>query len=183
MRYSCLMTMSTCFANFLFASPARALGLLGAGSAGVLATAFFFQHVLGYQPCILCIYQRWPYAAVIVFALAALSLRRSWAEGGDDALLVACGLALSACSAIAFYHVGVEQHWWIGTAACGGAGGGADSLDALRAQIMAAPVVRCDEPAWTLFGVSMAGYNILLAGGMAAYAFIAARVAYLRRRL
>lgn len=176
------MTMSTSVNDFLFGSPARALALLAAGSAGVLAAAFFFQHVLGYQPCILCIYQRWPYAAVIVFALAALSLRSRWAVGGEDALLAACALALLANSGIAFYHVGVEQHWWIGTAACGG-GGAADSMEALRAQIMAAPVVRCDEPAWTLFGVSMAGYNVLLAAGMAGYAFLAARTTYLQRRI
>lgn len=167
--------------DLLFASPARALTLLALGSAGVLCAAFFFQYVLGYQPCILCIYQRWPYAAVIVFALAALSLGKRWVWGGEDALLVACGLALLACSGIASYHVGVEQHWWAGTSSCGGAGSAVDSLEALRAQIMAAPVVRCDEPAWSLFGVTMAGYNVLLSLGMSLYAFTAARIAYLAR--
>lgn len=164
--------------DFLFASPGRALALLAAGSAGVLAAAFFFQHVLGYQPCILCIYQRWPYAAVIALALASLALPSRWRLGGFDALLAVCGLALLANAGIAAYHVGVEQHWWAGTSACGGGGTAADSLDALRAQIMAAPVVRCDEPAWTLFGVSMAGYNIVLAAAMAGYAFLAARRTY-----
>ncbi|MBV5336365.1 disulfide bond formation protein B, partial [bacterium] len=99
--------MNTLF-SLLFASPARALSLLALGAASVLSAAFFFQYVLGYQPCILCIYQRWPYAAVIVFALAALALGRRWTWGGEDALLVACGFALLACSGIAFYHVGVE---------------------------------------------------------------------------
>lgn len=161
----------------LFASPRRALTLLGLGSAGVLSAAFFFQFVLGYQPCILCLYQRWPFAAVIVVALAAQWVK-AW-PGAVDALLVVAGLALLANSGIAFFHVGVEQHWWEGTAAC--VGGGAlkgDDLDALRAQIMAAPVVRCDQIPWSLFGISMAGYNVVLSLGMSAYAFIAGRIAY-----
>lgn len=176
------MTMPQLLDDLLLASPGRALALLAAGSAGVLAAAFFFQHALGYQPCILCIYQRWPYAAVIALAVASLALQPRWKVGGVDALLAVCGLALLANAGIAAYHVGVEQHWWAGTAACGGGGAAADSLDALRAQIMAAPVVRCDEPAWTLFGVSMAGYNVLLASAMAAYAFLAARKTYLTQQ-
>jgi disulfide bond formation protein DsbB len=73
----------------------------------------------------------------------------------------------------------VEQHWWAGTSSCGGAAM-ATSLEALRAQVMAAPVTRCDEVAWSLFGVSMAGYNVVISLGLAVFAFVAARVAYTR---
>ena len=42
---------------------------------------------------------------------------------------------------------------------CGGDGGGTgNALD----DIMNTPLVRCDEPAWTLFGISLAGYNFLI---------------------
>lgn len=162
--------------RLLFASPQRALGLLALGSAGVLGAAFFFQFVLGYQPCILCIYQRWPYAAVIVFGAAAYATRQ-W-PGAADALLVAAGLALLANAGIASFHVGVEQHLWAGTESCGGGALSGDNLDALRAQLLAAPVVRCDEVAWTLFGISMAGYNVLLSCAMSCYAFVAGRIGY-----
>lgn len=157
----------------LFAGPPTAFALLALGSAGVLAAAFFFQYVLGYAPCVLCIYQRWPYAVVVAAGAVGLAAGKRLGGRCAVALLAFCGLALLVDSGIAVYHVGVEQQWWAGTAACGGAGGGG-SLDDLRAQIMAAPVVRCDEPAWTLFGVSMAGYNVLLAAGLAVYAFAAA---------
>ncbi len=45
------------------------------------------------------------------------------------------------------------------------------SVEALRQQIMSSLVVRCDEVAWSLFGISMAGYNFLIslvfgAGGL-----------------
>ncbi|AWK87548.1 disulfide bond formation protein B [Azospirillum thermophilum] len=153
--------------------------LLALAGAGVLAAALFFQFVLGYQPCELCLIQRVPYVAVILLGIVTL-LFRAW-KGLGDALLVVSGLALLAGAGIAFYHVGVEQHWWAGTAACGSSFSARPmSLDQLRAQVMAAPVVRCDEVAWSLFGISMAGYNVVLSLCLSAFAFLSARAAYRR---
>ncbi len=151
--------------------------LLALASAGLLAAVLFFQFVLDYQPCVLCILQRWPYVAVLVFS-GMTFLFRQW-KGVGDALLVASGLALLAGAGIAAYHVGVEQHWWAGTSSCGGQAA-ATSLEALRAQVMAAPVTRCDEVAWSWLGVSMAGYNVMISLGLAVFAFVAARTAYTR---
>ncbi|HEY0833490.1 MAG TPA: disulfide bond formation protein B [Azospirillum sp.] len=151
--------------------------LLALASAGVLAAALVFQYGFGYQPCVLCIWQRWPYVAVVVFAAVTLMFPRM--RGVGDALLVASGFALLANAGIAAYHVGVEQQWWAGTSGCG-APAAAASIEELRARILAAPVVRCDEVQWSLFGVSMAGYNVVLSLAMAAFAFASARVAYTR---
>ena len=67
----------------------------------------------------------------------------------------------AASTVLAFYHVGVEQHWFAGPAACTGAAGGATSIEALKAQLLARQPVSCDAPAWRLFGVSLAGWNLL----------------------
>ncbi len=152
--------------------PALILALV---SAGVLAAALVFQYGFGYQPCILCIWQRWPYVAVLVFFVAT-QVFRQW-RGVGDALLVASGLALLTNAGIAFYHVGVEFHWWAGTAGCGSPGV-ALTLAELRAQVMQAAVVHCDEIQWTLFGISMAGYNVMISLVLALFAFASARVAY-----
>jgi len=146
--------------------------LLLVASAGSLLAAFFFQYVIGLQPCILCIWQRWPYAIVIVLTGLVLLLGRSGPM--RSALLALSGLALLAGAGVAVFHVGVEQHWWGGTPGCG-VTQTADTIEAMRAQIMAAPVVRCDVVSWSLFGISMAGYNILISLALAAVAFIAAR--------
>ncbi|HYG88012.1 MAG TPA: disulfide bond formation protein B [Azospirillum sp.] len=149
--------------------------LLALASAGVLAAALVFQYGFGYQPCILCIWQRWPYVAVLTFSIATLVFSQ-W-RGVGDALLVASGFALLANAGIAFYHVGVEHHWWAGTAGCG-VTGSAMTLEDLRAQVMRAPVVRCDEIQWELFGITMAGYNVMISLALAAFAFASARTAY-----
>ena len=78
------------------------------------------------------------------------------------------------------FHVGVEQGWWQGTAGCGSTIG-ADSVASLKAQIMKQPIVRCDEVAFALLGVSMAGWNVLLAVVLAGIG-LGAAVGYVKRR-
>lgn len=125
--------------------------LAGLGSAALLAGAFVFQ-AIGYAPCKMCLWQRWPHAAAIVIAGAALAVGgRNWAYLGAAAALTTASLGL--------YHTGVERNWWEGPTTCtSGAIEGVDP-EALLNQILAAPVVRCDEVAWQLIGLSMASWN------------------------
>ena len=149
-----------------------ALAIIGV-SAAILATVLLFQYAAGLAPCELCIYQRYPYGAAIALAvLLLLSPRRRTA----GALLLLCAVAFLATAGIGLFHVGVEQHWWGGLAACSGppGEGASKSLDELRAQIMATPVVRCDKIAWSLFGISLAGYNVLVGLALAALTCVAA---------
>ena len=141
-------------------------------SAAILGSAYAFQHVGGLQPCTLCLYQRWPWWIAGSLALLALFLVR---ERRMSRALAALGaLAVLVGAGIAIYHTGIEQHWWTGPTACSGTAAAPQTLEALRAQVLAAPVVRCDDIPWSLFGISMAGYNALisLATGLAALALL-----------
>ncbi len=75
--------------------------------------------------------------------------------------------SLPSAAALAFYHVGVEQHWFAGPSACTAAAGTPTTLEALKAQLLHQQPVRCDEPAWSLFGISLAGWNLLASLAMA----------------
>ena len=66
---------------------------------------------------------------------------------------------------IALFHIGVEQQFWSGTQGCG-SNIEATSVEAFRLKLLRQPIVRCDEIAWSLFGVSMAGYNLILSLGL-----------------
>ncbi|MDO5530048.1 MAG: disulfide bond formation protein B [Paracoccus sp. (in: a-proteobacteria)] len=134
---------------------ARETGALaGLGSALLLAGAFGFQ-LAGYAPCPLCIWQRWPHAAAAVIGLAV------WFAGGRRALLIAGLLAALGATGLAFYHAGIELGLWQGATACSAGIGDMTSLSTadLMARLNAAPIVRCDEVPWSLFGISMAGWN------------------------
>ncbi len=134
---------------------------VAAGSAGLLLGAYLSQHVGGLAPCPLCLIQRYPHFAVLGLGLAAASL------GGRArvALLGLCGLALLVTAGYGVYHAGVEQGWFESDCAAPMAGG---SIEDIKAQIMAAPLTRCDEVPWSLIGVSLAGWNaiasVLMAG-------------------
>ncbi|MEL6809288.1 MAG: disulfide bond formation protein B [Pseudomonadota bacterium] len=124
------------------------------GSALLLAGAFVFQ-ALGYAPCKMCIWQRYPHAAAIVLGALAFFVPLPF--------LIALGaLAALITAGIGGYHVGVEQGWWQGPTSC--SAGAIENIDpdALFDQIMAAPLIRCDEIAWQLFGLSMAGWNMVI---------------------
>lgn len=158
-------------------APARAIMLASAASLGA---ALFFQFVVGLQPCVLCLWQRWPY--VVAFAIAAAADTLADRPKVRGTFLALAGLTFLVGAGIALFHVGVEQHWWIGTPGCGvPAGPKATTLEELKRQVLAAPVVRCDVVPWSLFGISMAGYNVLLSLGLGAFALFTARRALTSR--
>ena len=146
----------------------RGAGLVLAGSAALLGGALAFQYWGGLPPCELCIWQRWAHVGALGLALLALALPRRL-------LLALAVLGLWAGVGIALFHVGVEQEWWQGLASCGGSGSGAGSVDDLMAQIEAAPIVRCGDVAWSLFGLSMAAWNAAISFGLGVLALAVAR--------
>lgn len=143
--------------------------------AAILGSALAFQHWGGLAPCELCYWQRYPFWVAIPAGALAFAV-----PGWRPALLALAGIALAIGAGIAVFHVGVEQLWWEGTQACG-ARAPSGSIEELRARLLAAPVVRCDTPQWTLLGVTMAGYNVLLSGGLAALASLGAWRAWKER--
>lgn len=144
-------------------------------SGSVLGTAYFFEHVLGILPCALCQYQRLAWWVALGIAGLAFYVRRRPAVLASVVTL--SGLSAFTGAGVAFYHVGVEKKWWEGPSSC--TSGGLNELDinSLRDAIMNAPVIRCDEVAWSLFGLSMAGYNMLLALAVSAGVFFVVRTA------
>jgi disulfide bond formation protein DsbB len=134
-------------------------------SAIVLGAALFSQYWGGLAPCELCILQRWPWAVAITISIVALFVghRRSlpW-------VALVLGLVFLVSAGFAFYHLGVEQHWFAGPSACTPSSAAPTTLEEMRQRILSAQVVRCDEPQWSLFGVSLAGLNLLASIVMAA---------------
>ncbi len=134
---------------------ARALAL--AVPIALMAGALGAQYLGGLFPCEMCHWQRWPHYAAI--GLAALA----FVPGLPARLLVAlAALAIGTSGAIGVFHAGVEYGWWQGITACTSTVGGSRGSTAdLLKEIMAAPLIRCDQPQWTVWHVSLAGFNAL----------------------
>jgi disulfide bond formation protein DsbB len=142
---------------------ARDAALTCAAASGLLLLAALgFEYLGGLLPCQLCIWQRWPHLLVILAGLLVWKARSA-------ALLLAAGGAL-ASAAIALYHVGVAQAFWPGPKGCSASLDIGGDLASLTDRLLATPVVRCDEIAWSFLGLSMAGWYMVASLAIAALA-------------
>ena len=144
---------------------------------GALAFAYIGQYGFGLEPCILCIYERIPYALAAGVALLAAVLPLN---GSARAMLIGlCGVIFLGGAGLAFYHVGVEEHWWAAITGCGGQPATNFTIEDLQASLQRPAVKSCDQVDWRLFGISLAGYNMIVSVVLAIGSFWGA--GFLRR--
>ena len=144
--------------------------IAAAGSAALLLGALGFQYIGEMPPCKMCYWQRYPHVAAVGLGLLALLI--------PGVILPYLGaLALLVTAGIGIFHAGVERGLWTGPTTCSSQSIEGLSADELLNQILSAPVVRCDEIPWEMFGLSMAGWNAVASLGLAALWIAAARTA------
>ncbi|MDR4306286.1 disulfide bond formation protein B [Chelatococcus sambhunathii] len=137
--------------------------------------ALIFEHVFGYVPCMLCLWERWPYYLGAPLALLAALLAVRGNAGAARLLLVLVAILFLGGAALGAYHAGVEWSFWPGPTSCAGANAAPSSAGGLLEQMRTTRIVPCDRAAWRLFGVSLAGYSALISLGLVALALIGAR--------
>ena len=153
--------------------PPRAAYVLLTATGGALAFAFVMQLGVGLDPCILCLWQRVPFAVTAVLALTTIVWKPS--RRHTRWLLTLCAVALMLNVGLAAFHTGVERHWWTGTSGCAIQPLGQGDIASLREQILNTVVAHCDIISWSLFGLSMANYNVPFSLALAVFAALAAR--------
>jgi disulfide bond formation protein DsbB len=144
--------------------------------AGVGAVSFAYaaQYGFGLEPCVLCLYQRGPYA--LAAGLAGIILLKPRNPRREAFIVALCGLVFLAGAGLASYHVGVEQHWWTSVAACGGGPVETMGVEDLKALLTKKPEKACDVVDWTFLGVSMATYNVFASLALAFASLAGARM-------
>lgn len=132
-----------------------------------LGTAWTAQYGFDLFPCELCMYQRLPYYGIA--ALSALSLMPVVDSESRRLAMQIASLLFLATAGVAGFHVGVEQGWW--ESACANTGAQSFTFDDIQAALQRPGEPACNEIPFTLFGISMAGYNLLAGIVLAAIAF------------
>ena len=143
----------------------KALFFLGLASLSLLIGAYSLEIFAKLEPCKLCIWQRWPHAIIVILALSGLGvIKNNWM------LLLICLSAIIG-GTLGFYHTGVEQGWWSGPGGCSNQLGTKTDISNLTTMLLATPVVKCDQIAWSLLGISMAGWNSISSFSIAFFSF------------
>jgi disulfide bond formation protein DsbB len=142
--------------------------IAAAGSAALLAGAFVFQ-ALGYLPCAMCLWQRWPHLAAVLIGAVALAV--------PGRLLPWLGaLAALTTGLLGVFHSGVEQHWWQGPTSCTGSGGGLGSLAGGDLLATTGPrLIMCDQISWQFLYLSMPTWNAVFSLALVVVWIMAAR--------
>ncbi|NJM34136.1 MAG: disulfide bond formation protein B [Rhodomicrobium sp.] len=167
MAYRVLATTRR-IAGLGFEDAGRTIAIL---SALALAGALAIEHIGGIAPCPLCLDQRIVYYAAIPLGVLAFMLapgRRNWSLA--VLAILAAGFVFN--GGFGVYHAGIEWGWWRGPEACAGAGSLAKTPEELLKSLAQSTVVRCDEAALRIFGLSLAAYSAILSACLAGVALL-----------
>ena len=137
------------------------------GAALTVGGALVFEHGLGYVPCKLCLQERIPYYAAIPLALLGLFVP-AWAT---RLVLGLAAIGLLYGAGLSVYHAGAEWALWAGPTDCGGgAGANPKEIGDFLNTLQTTRVADCSTAAWRLLGISLAGWNALIAFTLASVA-------------
>lgn len=155
----------------ILSEPAASCGMIFLICAGALGTAYIAEYGFGLTPCILCLYERVPYfigGALGILGLGTL-YKEEWFPHSVIFIFLSA-ITFFVGGILAFYHVGVEQHWWKSALEGCSVDFESGSIDELMALFDRKPAARCDEIPWAdpILHISMAGYNVMTSFGLAA---------------
>ena len=132
----------------------------------ILGVAHASETFGGLAPCHLCLQQREIYWVAVAVGLAGW-VSGSFVRGKHVVAITSLVLALIFLSeaGLAAYHAGVEWKLWQGPQTCSGAGTTTADINAISGLLGGARITapRCDVAAWRFAGLSMAGWNVLVA--------------------
>ena len=141
-------------------APRRVLALVSAIGVSMLAFGLYLQHVVGLEPCPMCIVQRYAMVLVVLIAgLAALSRNRGVLIGGSVLMLAAAGFGA---------FVAARQSWlqWYPpeVVSCGRDLYGMIETFPLK---RALPMIfrgggDCTKIDWTFLGLSIANWSFIV---------------------
>jgi disulfide bond formation protein DsbB len=148
-----------------------------------ILTALGFQYIGGYQPCVLCLMQRYAYYAGIPLLFVALTLVAGGLRGLASAVFFLVAVSFLANAGLGVYHAGAEWKFWPGPDTCGGGQTLTSSASQLVRSIEDIKVPKCDEAALRVFGLSFAGWNVIASLALMALALRAAFAATEKREI
>ena len=122
-----------------------------------ILSALFIEHILGHQPCNLCLIQRIPYGLSIILISLNYFLKKN-----ERFIILLLILVFSFSLIISFYHFGIEQGFFKESAVCGLKNATEIiSKEEILKQLQT-KTVNCKDVTFRIFGFSLTTFNIFI---------------------
>ncbi len=122
-----------------------------------IISAYFIEHILGHQPCNLCIIERIPYALSIIFITIIFVFKKN-----VKFLILLLILTFIFSLVISFYHYGIEQGFFQESIVC-------DTTNAAQSMTkddllkeLNEKTISCKDVTFKIFGLSLTSINMLI---------------------
>ena len=122
-----------------------------------LISAYFIEHILGHQPCNLCLIERIPYGISIILIITIFTLKKN-----EKFFVILLILTYIFSFAISFYHYGIEQEFFQESTVCNvkNLNQNLTSEDLLKQ--LNEKIVSCKDVTFRIFGLSLTSINIVI---------------------
>ena len=122
-----------------------------------ILSALFIEHVLGHQPCNLCLMQRIPYGLSVILIFLNYFLKKD-----QKFVVMLLALIFSFSFFISFYHFGIEQGFFEESAVCGlNNTTEIISKEEILKQLQT-KTVNCKDVTFRIFGFSLTTFNMFI---------------------
>ena len=122
-----------------------------------LISAYFIEHVLGHQPCNLCLFERIPYLFAIILTLLSFKLKHF-----QKIFIILLIIVFFVATLLSLYHLGIEQGFIQESLVCNLQGDSAVlSKEEILKQLQQ-KTVNCKDVTFKIFGLSLTTFNVLI---------------------
>ena len=122
-----------------------------------LISAYFIEHVLGYQPCNLCLIERIPYGLSIILITIMFILKKN-----EKFIVLLLILTFIFSLSISVYHYGIEQGFFQESAICNVKNFTENITKEDLLKQLNERIISCKDVTFKIFGLSLTSINIII---------------------
>ena len=122
-----------------------------------LVSAYFIEHVLGHQPCNLCLIERIPYGLSIILISLMFIIKKN-----ENFFILLLALTFIFSLSISLYHFGIEQGIFQESTICGVKNFSENITVEELLNKLSEKTISCKDVTFRIFGLSLTAINIII---------------------
>ncbi len=126
-------------------------------SLTALISAYFIEHVLGHQPCNLCLIERIPYGLSIILISLMFIIKKN-----ESFFILLLTLTFIFSFSISLYHFGIEQGFFQESTVCGVKNFSVNIGKEELLNKLSEKTISCKDVTFRILGLSLTTINIVI---------------------